>query len=78
MQQPNDAKKMSNGGKTNVTQSKDSYHSIAIIWPSDLGILSKIQPEPPQASVAPKGLEPKPEPLPLKRYEPPRAGRRRR
>jgi hypothetical protein len=28
------------------------------------GILAKIRPEPPIASLAPKGLEPKPEPLP--------------
>jgi hypothetical protein len=43
------------------------------------GILAKIHPEPPKASLAPKGLEPKREPLPpLKQYEPPRAGRYRR
>jgi hypothetical protein len=43
------------------------------------GILAKIRPEPPKASLAPKGLEPKREPLlPLKQYEPPRAGRYRR
>jgi hypothetical protein len=42
-------------------------------------ILAKIRPEPPKASLAPKGPEPKPEPLPpLKRYEPPRGGRYRR
>jgi len=40
------------------------------------GILSKIRPEPPKVSLAPKGLEPKPELLPpQKHYEPPRAGR---
>ena len=39
------------------------------------GILAKIRPEPSKASLTRKGLEPKPEPLPLlKRYEPPRAG----
>jgi hypothetical protein len=43
------------------------------------GILAKIRPEPPKASLAPKGLEPKREPLPpLKQYEPPRAGRYQR
>jgi hypothetical protein len=43
------------------------------------GILAKIRPEPPKASLALKGLEPKREPLPpLKHYEPPRAGRYRR
>jgi hypothetical protein len=42
------------------------------------GILAKIRPEPPKASLASKGLEPKPEPLqPLKRYEPSREGRYR-
>ena len=39
-------------------------------------ILAKVRPEPPKASLAPKGLEPKSEPLPpQKQYEPPRAGR---
>jgi hypothetical protein len=39
------------------------------------GILAKIRPEPPKASLAPKGLEPKRESLPpLKQYEPPRDG----
>ena len=34
------------------------------------GILAKIRPEPPKASLAPKGWEPKPEPLPpQKPYE---------
>jgi hypothetical protein len=43
------------------------------------GILAKLRPEPPKASLAPKGLESKPEPLPpQKQYEPPRAGRNRR
>jgi hypothetical protein len=43
------------------------------------GILTKMRPEPPQPSLAPKGLEPKPELLPaLNHYEPPRAGRYRR
>jgi hypothetical protein len=42
-------------------------------------ILGKIRPEPPKASLAPKGLEPKREPLPpIKHHEPPRAGRYRR
>jgi len=46
------------------------------MWKS---ILAKIRPEPPNASLAPKGWEPKPEPLPpQKHYEPPRARRRRR
>jgi hypothetical protein len=43
------------------------------------GILAKIRSEPPKASLAPNGLEPKREPLPpIKHYEPPRAGRYRR
>ena len=43
------------------------------------GILAKMRPMPPQASLPPKGLEPKPEPRPpRKHYEPPRAGRNRR
>jgi hypothetical protein len=43
------------------------------------GILAKIRPEPPKASLAPKGLEPKRESMPpIKHYEPPRAGRYRR
>jgi hypothetical protein len=43
------------------------------------GILGRIRPEPPKASLAPKGLEPKRQPLPPpKHYEPLRAGRDRR
>jgi hypothetical protein len=49
----------------------DAYHyplsPRVQIWK---GILAKIRPEPPNASLAPKGLEPKPEPLPPQRnYE---------
>jgi hypothetical protein len=43
------------------------------------GVLAEIRPEPPKASLAPKGLETKRGSLPLiKHYEPPRAGRYRR